>query len=109
MANGFTTKLPNGRWRVRWRDPDGANRSRTFDKKGEAEKWLAQVRAKTALATLPFPTQANAITLGEFAGHWWERKRPTIRTKTAVVYDTALRLHIPPALLAKKLDQIKTA
>lgn len=107
MANGFTKKLGNGRWRVRWRDPDGANRSRTFDKKAEADQWLAQVRRDTALGSLPLPRATRTITLGEFAGQWWERKRPTLRTKTAVVYDTALRLHLPTNLLSTELGRVK--
>jgi hypothetical protein len=106
MANGFIKRLPNGRYRVRWRDPDGSNRSRTFDRRPEALTWLAHVRKETALAVLPLPRSA-ALTLGQVACEWWERKRPTIRTRTAVVYETALRVHIPPNMAGTDIRQVK--
>ena len=38
---GSIDKLSNGRWRARYRDPGGRSRSRTFDRKAEAERFLA--------------------------------------------------------------------
>jgi hypothetical protein len=37
---GFIERRPNGRWRARYRDPDGRPRSQTFDRKGDAERFL---------------------------------------------------------------------
>src|SRR5688500_7005510 len=34
-------KTGNGRWRARYRDPAGKSRSRTFRRKGDAERFLA--------------------------------------------------------------------
>ena len=34
-------KAENGRWRARYRDPAGKSRSRTFRRKGDAERFLA--------------------------------------------------------------------
>lgn len=34
-----------GRWRARYRAPDGRERSQTFDRKVDAQQWLAEVEA----------------------------------------------------------------
>jgi len=39
----FITKQPNGRWRARWRDPQGRARSKNFARKVEAEAHLTEV------------------------------------------------------------------
>ena len=33
-------KTPNGRWKARYRAPDGRTRSKTWDRKTDAERWL---------------------------------------------------------------------
>ena len=37
-----------GRWRARYRGPDGRERSQTFDRKVDAERWHAQVETDKA-------------------------------------------------------------
>ena len=37
-----------GRWRARYRGPDGRERSQTFDRKVDVERWLAQVEIDKA-------------------------------------------------------------
>ena len=34
-------KVPSGRWRARYRDPQGGSRSKTFDRKRDAERFLS--------------------------------------------------------------------
>lgn len=34
-------RMPNGRWRARYRDPHGRSRSKTFDRKRDAERFLS--------------------------------------------------------------------
>ena len=36
-------RRPNGRWRARWRDPNGRTQSRIFDRKVDAERFLTTV------------------------------------------------------------------
>jgi integrase len=36
-------KRPNGRWRARWRDPNGLQKARHFRRKTDAERWLVHV------------------------------------------------------------------
>ena len=37
-----------GRWRARYRAPDGRERSQTFDRKVDAQQWLAEALAAVA-------------------------------------------------------------
>jgi len=39
----FVKKQPNGRWRARWRDPQGRARSRNFARKVDAEAFLTRM------------------------------------------------------------------
>ena len=39
----FVKKQPNGRWRARWRDPQGRARSRNFTRKVDAEAFLTKM------------------------------------------------------------------
>jgi hypothetical protein len=37
---GSIDRRPSGRWRARYWDPEGRQRSQTFDRKGDAERFL---------------------------------------------------------------------
>jgi hypothetical protein len=39
--SGFVEKRTTGRWRARYRGPDGRERSKTFDRRVDADRWLA--------------------------------------------------------------------
>ena len=41
--SGFVEKRTTGRWRARYRGPDGRERSKTFDRRVDADRWLAGV------------------------------------------------------------------
>src|SRR5690349_11695627 len=38
-------RRPDGRWRARYRDPDGREHARHFTRKSDAESWLATVQS----------------------------------------------------------------
>ena len=38
--SSWVQKTPNGRWKARYRAPDGRTRSKTWDRKTDAERWL---------------------------------------------------------------------
>jgi hypothetical protein len=45
---GSVRKRPDGKWRVRYRDPAGREHARHFDRKLDAQRWVdAQETAKT--------------------------------------------------------------
>ena len=45
---GHIDKRDNGRWRARYRAPDSRERSKTFDRKADAERFLASVTVDRA-------------------------------------------------------------
>lgn len=94
--------LDNGSWRVRWRDGDGTNRSRTFDTAKDASKWLAHVRRATAFNEAV--EKARTDTLGDAVAAWWARKAH-LALRTRESYEAALK-HAQP-LMPKRLDAIR--
>ena len=93
--NGSMYALPSGGYRVRWRDPDGRGRSKTFSGKRDASHWLSHVRQKTAMAELPLPPN---MSLEKYLGQWWPAKELALRPKTRAAYEAILRLHVPTDL-----------
>lgn len=67
-------KQPNTRWKVTYWTPDGlAQRSKTFDRKVDAERFAAKVETTKADGDWVDPRRGR-ITLGEWVEQWW----PTI-------------------------------
>jgi integrase len=72
------------RWRARWREHPGANpRSRTFDRKVDAQRFLAEVSADLLRGTYVDPS-AGRITLADYASQWVASQpwRPSTRERT---------------------------
>lgn len=101
--NGSMNYLANGRWRVRWRDPDGRSRSRTFDQKTDAQSWMTFARHKTATQELPLPPK---VTVGEWVDQWMERKEATLRPSTYIDYVSIFRNHLPQSWRDRSIDSI---
>ena len=59
----------SGRWQVRYRDPSGRERSKTFERKMDANRFAATVTADVLRADYIDP-QAGKVTVGEFAARW---------------------------------------
>lgn len=57
------------RWQARYRDPDGRERSKTFTRKVDAQRWLDQVTADMVTGRYIDP-KAGRVSLGEFAAQW---------------------------------------
>lgn len=56
-------------WRARYRDADKVERQRTFTRKVDAERWLAEVTASMANGTYVSPATAQT-TVGEWLDTW---------------------------------------
>ncbi len=82
-------------WQARYTGPDGRERSKRFEKKVDAERWLATNGAALAKNEWIDPA-AGRITLRHYAEEWLKDRnvRPTTRSK----YDYLLDRHIFPAL-----------
>ncbi|UGQ14329.1 site-specific integrase [Yinghuangia sp. ASG 101] len=88
-------KRPNGKWRARWYDEDRQERSRHFDRKVDAQRWLDQVTASILTGQYVDP-KAGRVKLQAVAEDW--QKSQVCAEGTARINDNALRLHINPAL-----------
>lgn len=90
-------------WRAMWRDHDGSQRSKSFDRKGDAQKHLATVEADLLRGTYIDP-RAGKVTLAEYAESWMAEQewRPSTRT----LADSHMRNHIGPRLGSRPIAAI---
>lgn len=104
---GTIRRLPSGRWQARYRHPSTGlmvPAPITFDRKGDAARWLASAETDQNRGVFIEPSQAKT-TLAEWAALWLDgdpRKRRSSRARD----DAALRVHILPALGARRLSSV---
>jgi len=92
------------RWKARYQDADGRERSMSFARKAEADKFLTQVTADILRGTYLDP-DAGKITLRRYTeGQWLPSRSYDARTREEV--ERRLNLHILPKLGDKRLDQL---
>ena len=79
---GRIRQLPSGRWQVRYLGPDGLDHPgpRTFDTKGDAERWMAAAQTDLARGQWIDPS-AGRITVAEWAAIWMQN-RPDLKART---------------------------
>lgn len=81
--SGSVDRLPSGRWRARYRGPDGHRHASAFDTKAQANTWLAnQLTDQTRGAWID--PRAGRIVLSEWAESWWATTvnlRPSTRER----------------------------
>ena len=78
---GYIDRRPSGRWRARYRDPEGRERSQTFDRKGDAERFLQRNGADLQRGEWIDPALRRVL-FAEWADQWWQttaRLRPSTR------------------------------
>ena len=66
---GFTEKLPTGKFRARWFDPTGTQRSKSFDRERDAVRFLRNVQSDIDRGVY-VDDKAAKITFGEWAEHY---------------------------------------
>jgi integrase len=79
------------RWQVRYRDPAGESRNRSFERKADAERFLADLRHQL-LRGAYVDERAGLVPFADYAERWLERQvmQPTSREAVAL----RLRGHI---------------
>ena len=90
------------RWRVRYETPDGAERSRSFDRKPMAERFRIETSAALLAGTYRDP-DAGKITLGKYAQGWMEGQTSDDVSRESA--DFRVR-HIVAGLGGRRLDQL---
>src|SRR5207248_2489674 len=94
------------RWRVRWRQ-GGRRRSETFDRKGDAVTFSAELRRRQQLGTLT-SMDMGRVTLADYViGTWCEAYASQLSTKTWMHYRQLLNKHILPSLGPLELRAIR--
>src|SRR5690606_30048209 len=61
-------RVPTG-WRARWRTPEGLSRSKTFDRKADAERFLTTIEGAKLVGGYVDPS-AGRVRFEDFALQW---------------------------------------
>ena len=104
MASIHTYRGPRGTsYRVMWRTPDGAQRSRSFKTRAEAREWRATVERLETVRQAPDPSRGD-IPLEV----WAEQVLQTLhlKPKTAETYASLMRSRILPAFGGQPIGTI---
>ncbi len=94
----------NGRWRARWRTPEGASRSEIFDRKLDAQRKIRDVEHDKDRGAY-VDTAAGRTTLGAYAEDWLASRVHRPSTTARVASD--LRTHVLPRLGDRSLSQLR--
>jgi integrase len=95
----------DGRWLARWRDPGGAQRKKSFDRRADAQRWLDQMRAETHRGQYIDP-RAATVRVGDLANAW-AAGLSHLKESTAARYRGIVRVHVLPAFGEWQLDQVR--
>jgi integrase len=97
-----------GKWEVRFLE-GGRYRSRSFDRKGDAQDWIDAEKRRRQLGWVPSST-AGRITLAEFMEEWWRVYAvPNLAPKTREVYGQIWERHIRRRLGGYQVREISPA
>jgi integrase len=98
-------KRPDGRYRARWREyPTGPQKSRQFDRKADAQRFLDGIRGDLAHGLYVDPA-GGRTRFKEYAEQW--RAGQIHRPSTASQTETYLRLHAYPTLGNRPIGAIR--
>lgn len=92
------------RWQARYRALDGRERTKRFDRKVDAQRWLATIEADKVRGTYVDP-EAGQRTFGDYAESW--RAGQVHRPTTAAQVETHLRRHILPTFGRRRLSSVR--
>ena len=98
-------KRPNGRYRTRWREyPGGPQKTRHFDRKGDAQRFLDGIRGDLAHGLYVDPAGGRTL-FRDYAEAW--RAGQVHRPSTTAQAETYLRLHAYPTLGRRPIGAIR--
>ena len=92
MAN--IAKRSDGRWRARYRDRQGKEIARHFERKIDAQRWLDSVTTAVANGVYVDPARSR-ITVAEWSQKWLDSKT-NLKATTRRDYESLLHAHIRP-------------
>ena len=92
------------RWQVRYRDPAGASRNRSFERRIDAERFLTKISADLMRGEYVDPRAARTM-FDDYASQWLDAQTFDASTREAV--SLRLRKHIFPTWGERALGSIK--
>ena len=92
------------RWEVRYRDPEGTQKARLFDRKVDAERFVTGVDHSILIGAYVDPA-AGKVTFQSFAETW--RRIQVHRAGTAQSAEQQLRLHVYPTIGHRPMAAIR--
>jgi integrase len=102
---GSVAKRPDGRWRARYRDPEGKEHARHFTRKADAERWVAQQLTKVTEGTWVDPQSGRRL-FRDYAEQW-TRTQIHHRASTASVTRSRMKQHLLPTFGGRPIAQIQ--
>jgi integrase len=94
------------RWDARWRDGDGKPRHRAFERKLDAERFLAGLKADQLRGAYIDPREGK-ITLRSYAEQRWLPAQVHLRPNSAKRYQAAVGVQIVPLLGDRPLGSLR--
>jgi integrase len=94
------------RWRVRYRDPAGRERAKSFTRRRDAERFLQHAEADKLRGQWVDPKQGRT-TVGELAERWYATT-VTLKAKTREDYRSLLNNHVLPAFGGRAVASLDT-
>jgi integrase len=94
------------RWRVRYRDPAGRERAKSFARRRDAERFLQHAEADKLRGQWVDPKQGRT-TVGELAERWYATT-VTLKAKTREDYRSLLHNHVLPAFGGRAVASLDT-
>ena len=104
---GSISKEANGKWRARYRDPQGRSRSRNFSRKLDAEHFLVSVDHSKLVGS--YVDRAAGRTKFEDWAEEWRAGVVHLAPSTLAVQDRYTQKHLLPAFTGVSLAQIDHA
>ncbi len=101
-------KTSTGRWRVRVKHRGRVVADRTFDRRTDAARWETEQRRQLDQGEWLDPNRAK-VTLGDVAPAWLVHRQRTVAQRTWESDESAMRLHVLPALSWRPIGSITRA
>lgn len=103
---GRSWKPASSRYRARYRGPDGAERSKSFIRRIDAERFLTTVESSKLRGDWVDP-RLGQTRLEEWAWSWLDSVRPTLKPYTVASYESLLRSRVLPTFGAHRLAALR--
>jgi hypothetical protein len=102
---GHITKR-NGRYQATYRGPDKRERTKTFDRRVDADRWLTSVEHAKLTSTYVDPA-AGKVTFRRYAEDW--RKMQMHRYGTERSAEQSFRIHVYPTFGDRAIGSIRAS